>query len=210
MLNIETIMRTSPVIPVIVIDDMADAVPLAKALVAGRLRVLEVTLRTEHGLAAIGAIKAAVPDAIVGAGTVLSAADVRNAKAAGAEFLVSPGNTPSLISAVAAENMLLLPGVSSPSEVMLLLEHGIRHMKFFPAVAAGGVAMLKSIAGPLPQVQFCPTGGINLNNAGDFLALPNVLCIGGSWMLAAADIRNKNWAEIEAQARIASQLSCGG
>jgi len=179
MLNIETIMRTSPVISVIVIDDMADAVPLANALVAGGLPVLEVTLRAEHCLAAIADINAAVPDAIVGAGTVLSADDVRNAKAAGAEFLVSPGNSPSLISAAAADNMLLLSGGSSPSEVMLLLEHVIKHMKFFPAVAAGGVAMLMSIAGPLPQVQFCPTGGINLNNASDFLARPNVLSCGG-------------------------------
>lgn len=204
--KIETIMLTSPVIPVIVIDDIDDAVPLAQALVNGGLKVLEVTLRTELGLEAISLIKQHVSGAIVGAGTVLTPEDVENAVAAGSEFLVSPGCTESLINAALKGSVPLLPGVATPSEAMSLLSKGISHMKFFPAQAAGGIPMLKSISGPLPQLKFCPTGGVNEANAPDFLALPNVLCVGGTWMLDKTLIANKDWAAIERKARAAAQL----
>ena len=206
MSRIEEIMLTSPVIPVIVIDDLADAVPLANALVRGGLKVLEVTLRTEQGLAAITAIKEQVPEAIVGAGTVLTPEDVTASVAAGAEFLVSPGSTAELVDAALATSVPLLPGVATPSEAMALLAKGIEHMKFFPAQAAGGVPMLKSIAGPLPQLKFCPTGGITEGNAAEFLSLPNVLCVGGTWMLNKSLLAAKDWPEIEMQARVAALL----
>lgn len=206
MLSIEEIMTTSPVIPVIVIDHIDDAVPMAQALVTGGLKVLEVTLRTDYGLQAIRDIKRAVPDAIVGAGTVITADDVSKAVAAGAEFLVSPGSTSSLIAAALQQSVPLLPGVATPSEAMALLERGIAYLKFFPAQAAGGIAMLKSIAGPLPQIKFCPTGGINEASARDYLALDNVLCIGGSWMLDKATIAAQEWSVIETKARAATRL----
>lgn len=206
MLTIEQIMTTSPVIPVIVIEDINDAVPLATALVNAGLKVLEVTLRTDCGLEAISLIKQQVPGAIVGAGTVITAEDLSAAVAAGSEFLVSPGSTQALINAALSQAIPLLPGVASPSEAMNLLAQGMGHMKFFPAEAAGGIPMLKSIAGPLPQIKFCPTGGINLANAPDYLALDNVLCIGGTWMLDKALIAAKDWSAIEAKAREAAQL----
>ncbi|ARN75108.1 bifunctional 4-hydroxy-2-oxoglutarate aldolase/2-dehydro-3-deoxy-phosphogluconate aldolase [Oceanicoccus sagamiensis] len=206
MKAIEQIMTSSPVIPVIVIEDINDAVPMAKALVAGGLSVLEVTLRTDCGLQAIANIKQEVAGAIVGAGTVITPQDVDKAVAAGAEFLVSPGSTPTLIDAALNTTIPLLPGVASPSEAMLLLEQGISHMKFFPAQAAGGIPMLKSIAGPLPQIKFCPTGGVSESNAPDFLALPNVLCVGGTWMLDAALVAARDWSAIEEKARNAAQL----
>ena len=205
--TIESIMTRCPVIPVIVIDEPEQAVPLAQALVNGGLSVLEVTLRTAYGLQAIKDIKQALPEAIVGAGTVLSASDVKQAVAAGAEFLVSPGSPAGLITAAKSCDVPMLPGVSTPTEAMMLLEQGFTHMKFFPAQAAGGVPMLKSIAGPLPQIKFCPTGGINPANAGDYLALDNVLCIGGSWMLDVQAIARKDWQQIEELAREAAQLS---
>jgi len=204
--NIEAIMLTSPVIPVIVIDDIDDAVPMAQALVNGGLKVLEVTLRTDFGLEAISRIKQQVSGAIVGAGTVITAEDLEKAVAAGSEFLVSPGCTDSLINAALKGSIPLLPGVATPSEAMSLLSKGISHMKFFPAQAAGGIPMLKSIAGPLPQLKFCPTGGITEANAPDFLALPNVLCVGGTWMLDKKLVANKDWAAIEKIAKAASQL----
>ncbi|WP_373081020.1 bifunctional 4-hydroxy-2-oxoglutarate aldolase/2-dehydro-3-deoxy-phosphogluconate aldolase [Zhongshania sp.] len=207
MRNLDEIMDLCPVIPVIVIDRAEDAVPLASALFNGGLKVLEVTLRTEFGLAAITAIRKALPDAVVGAGTVVTAEDVRNAKAAGAEFLVSPGCTLSLLEAARAEGVPLLPGVNSPSEAMLLLEQGQRHLKFFPAEAAGGVPMLKSIMGPLPQLRFCPTGGINPENAANYLGLANVACVGGTWMLDKAAIAAGDWAEIERLSRLAAALA---
>lgn len=206
MLTIEQIMKTSPVIPVIVIEDINDAVPLATALVNAGLKVLEVTLRTDSGLAAISLIKQQVPGAIVGAGTVITAADLKAAVEAGSEFLVSPGSTQGLIDAALSQSIPLLPGVASPSEAMNLLAQGIEHMKFFPAEAAGGIPMLKSIAGPLPQIKFCPTGGINLASAPDYLALDNVLCIGGTWMLDKTLIAAGDWPAIEAKARQAAQL----
>ena len=206
MHNIEEIMTTNPVIPVIVIADIDTAVPLAQALVNGGLKVLEVTLRTDAALEAITRIKQAVPDAIVGAGTVISEEDLSKAIAAGSEFLVSPGSTSSLIDVALRQSVPLLPGVATPSEAMTLLEKGISHMKFFPAQAAGGIPMLKSIAGPLPQLKFCATGGINEANAPDYLALDNVLCIGGTWMLDGALIEAKDWPAIELKARTAAQL----
>ncbi|MCZ6831708.1 MAG: bifunctional 4-hydroxy-2-oxoglutarate aldolase/2-dehydro-3-deoxy-phosphogluconate aldolase [Gammaproteobacteria bacterium] len=206
MHSIEEIMTTSPVIPVIVIADIDDAVPLAQALVNGGLKVLEVTLRTDAGLAAISKIKQAVPDAIVGAGTVVSGDDLFKAIEAGSEFLVSPGSTASFIDVALRRSVPLLPGVATTSEAMVLLEKGISHMKFFPAQAAGGIPMLKSIAGPLPQVKFCPTGGISEATAPDYLALDNVLCIGGTWMLDKALIDAKDWSAIELKARAAAQL----
>ena len=208
MLTIEQIMTTSPVIPVIVIDDINDAIPLAQALVNGGLKVLEVTLRTQYGLEAISKIKQAVPGAIVGAGTVITTQDLTNAIDAGSEFLVSPGSTALLIDAALQQSIPLLPGIATPSEAMALLERGITHMKFFPAQAAGGIPMLKSILGPLPQIKFCPTGGISVAIAPQYLALDNVLCVGGSWMLDKALIAAKDWSAIEAQAREAAQLSC--
>lgn len=206
MRTIEEIMTACPVIPVIVIDDIEDAVPLARALVAGGLKVLEVTLRTSSGLAAIRQIKQQVPEAIVGAGTVITPEDVENAIAAGSEFLVSPGSDVSLIDAVLKHSVPMLPGIATPSEAMTLLARGFSHMKFFPAQAAGGIPMLKSIAGPLPQIKFCPTGGVNEHIAPDFLALKNVLCVGGTWMLDKSVIAAKDWDTIESQARAAAQL----
>lgn len=203
---IEAIMTRCPVIPVIVIKRPEDAVPLARALVQGGLKVLEVTLRTPCALAAIGEIKSALPEAIVGAGTVVTVEDVDNAVAAGAEFLVSPGSPPALIDACLQRNVPILPGVATPTEAMTLYHRGIVHMKFFPAQAAGGVAMLKSIGGPLPQLKFCPTGGIDPDNAADYLALDNVLCIGGSWMLDSDLIAARDWMGIEQKARRASLL----
>ena len=183
------------------------AVPLATALYRGGLKVLEVTLRTEYGLQAIADIGQALPDAVVGAGTVITPDDVKTARQAGARFLVSPGCTPRLLASAQAEDIALLPGVNTPSEAMLLLEQGLRHLKFFPAEAAGGVAMLKSIAGPLPQLRFCPTGGINTQNAASYLDLPNVACVGGTWMLDKRAIAAGDWDTVERLSREAAGLS---
>lgn len=199
-------MTTSPVIPVIVINEPTDAVPMATALVAGGLKVLEVTLRTQHGLQAITDIRKAVPEAIVGAGTVLSPKDVQDSVNAGAQFLVSPGSTPALVRQAIELETPILPGVATPSEVMHLMSMGINHMKFFPAEASGGIAMLSAMHGPFSNVKFCPTGGINLSNAPTYLQLPNVLCIGGSWMLPKDLLRNKNWQGITELAEQAAQL----
>ena len=206
MLTIEELMTISPVIPVIVIDDIDDAVPLAKALVNAGLKVLEITLRTDCGLAAISKIKNEVPDAIVGAGTVVTVDDLQQSIAAGSQFIVSPGTTAALVDAALEQSIPLLPGVVTPTEAMAMLSKGIRYMKFFPAQAAGGIPMLKSIAGPLPQIKFCPTGGVTADNASDFLALDNVLCVGGTWMLSKQDIAAKNWAAIELKAQAAAAL----
>ena len=206
MQSIESIMTTSSVIPVIRVDNLDHAVPLAKALVKGGLKVLEVTLRTEWGLAAIAEIKEYVPEATVGAGTVIDAQNYANAVAAGAEFVVSPGCTAALAQAAQQYDVPMLPGIATPSEAMTLLEFGLQHLKFFPAQAAGGIPMLKSIAGPLPQLRFCPTGGVNPDNAADFLALENVLCVGGTWMLDQALIEAGDWSSIEARAKQAAAL----
>lgn len=202
--QIESIMTIGPVIPVMVIEHLDDAVPLARALVNGGLKVLEITLRTACALDAITKIKNNVPDAIVGAGTILTPKDLNLAISAGSEFLVSPGYTPSLIEAALSEDVPILPGVATPSEAMQLAEYGISHMKFFPAEAAGGIKMLQSIGSPLPHLKFCPTGGITAQNAQNYLALNNVLCVGGTWMMQKSQIQQKDWHGIELLARQAT------
>ncbi|GGN92142.1 ketohydroxyglutarate aldolase [Streptomyces albiflavescens] len=201
-----SVLDLAPVVPVVVVTDAADAVPLARALVAGGLPAIEVTLRTPVALDAIRAIAAQVPDAVVGAGTVLSPQQVADSVAAGARFLVSPGWTDGLLDAMQASGVSFLPGVSTTSEVVALLERGVREMKFFPAQAAGGTAYLKSLAGPLPQARFCPTGGIGPASAPEYLALPNVGCVGGSWMLPQDAVAGRDWGRIEALAREAAAL----
>ena len=181
MTDIATIMRTAPVIPVIVIDDVAHAVPLAEALVAGGLPVLEVTMRTPAALDAIRAMKA-VPGAIVGAGTVTNPAQLDEALAAGSEFIVSPGLTEPLGKAAIASGVPFLPGIANAGDIMRGLDMGLTHFKFFPAMAAGGLPALKALAAPFGQCRFCPTGGIGLDNATEWLAFDPVLCVGGSWV----------------------------
>ncbi|HTH44827.1 MAG TPA: bifunctional 4-hydroxy-2-oxoglutarate aldolase/2-dehydro-3-deoxy-phosphogluconate aldolase [Oxalicibacterium sp.] len=205
-MSVIDIMKACPVIPVIAIDELAHAVPLARALVAGGIRVLEVTLRTVHGLAAITAISEQVPDAIVGVGTLTLPEEFAAARDAGAVFGVSPGLTPSLIDAAKSSGLPLLPGVMSPSEVMAAREAGFRHLKLFPAVPAGGVGMLNAIAGPLPDMQFCPTGGISQQTAPQFLACKNVVCVGGSWLTPQDLVAAGDWSAITALAKAASQL----
>ncbi|MFD0419453.1 bifunctional 4-hydroxy-2-oxoglutarate aldolase/2-dehydro-3-deoxy-phosphogluconate aldolase [Streptomyces sp. NPDC127108] len=201
-----SVLDLAPVIPVVVIDDPADALPLARALVAGGLPAIEVTLRTPVALDAIRAIADGVPDAVVGAGTIVSAANVTAAADAGARFLVSPGWTPTLLDAMTASGLPFLPGVSTTSEVVALLERGVEEMKFFPAEAAGGTPYLKSLGGPLPQARFCPTGGISAASAPAYLALRNVGCVGGSWMLPADAVTAKDWEKVESLAREAAAL----
>ncbi|MDX3317013.1 bifunctional 4-hydroxy-2-oxoglutarate aldolase/2-dehydro-3-deoxy-phosphogluconate aldolase [Streptomyces sp. ME03-5684b] len=205
-----SVLDLAPVVPVVVVDDLADAVPLARALVAGGLPAIEVTLRTPVALDAIRAIAGEVPDAVVGAGTVVTAEQVGEVVAAGARFLVSPGWTDTLVEAMRGSGVPFLPGVSTASEVVALLERGVREMKFFPAEAAGGTAYLKALAAPLPQARFCPTGGITPASAPEYLALPNVGCVGGSWMLPKDPIAGRDWARVEALAREAAALSAGG
>ena len=195
----------APVVPVLVIDDLADAAALARALVAGGLPALEVTLRTNAALDAIRAM-AEVPGGVVGAGTLLTPADVKAAKAAGARFGVSPGVTEALLDACAEHDLPLLPGAATATEIMALLEKGYTVQKFFPAEQAGGAAYLKSIGAPIPQVRFCPTGGINLKNARDYLALPNILCVGGSWVAPKDAMARGDWAAITALAAEAVRL----
>ncbi|WP_020140031.1 bifunctional 4-hydroxy-2-oxoglutarate aldolase/2-dehydro-3-deoxy-phosphogluconate aldolase [Streptomyces sp. 351MFTsu5.1] len=197
----------APVLPVVVLHDASDAVPLARALVAGGLPAIEVTLRTPVALDAIRAIAGEVPDAVVGAGTVIAPQQVKESVAAGARFLVSPGWTDVLLQAMRESGVPFLPGVSTASEVVALLERGVTEMKFFPAEAAGGTAYLASLAGPLPQARFCPTGGIGAANAPEYLALPNVGCVGGTWMLPADALAARDWDRVERLAREASELS---
>ncbi|MFE7105202.1 bifunctional 4-hydroxy-2-oxoglutarate aldolase/2-dehydro-3-deoxy-phosphogluconate aldolase [Streptomyces sp. NPDC057575] len=201
-----SVLDLAPVVPVVVLEDAADAVPLARALVAGGLPAIEVTLRTAAALDAIGAIAAEVPDAVVGAGTVISVRNVSDTVAAGARFLVSPGWTDRLLDAMKASGVPFLPGVSTTSEVVALLERGVTEMKFFPAEAAGGTAYLKALSAPLPQARFCPTGGISLASAPSYLALPNVGCVGGSWMVPADAVAAKDWARVERLAGEAAAL----
>jgi len=205
-LSVSDVMLLSPVIPVITIDDTAHAVPMAEALVAGGLFALEVTLRTPAGLAAIEAIATAVPDAVVGAGTVTRPDQFAQAKNAGARFAVSPGSTPALLDAAELAAVPYLPGVATASEVMALLERQVTHMKFFPAGAVGGTAALKGWAAPLPEARFCPTGGIGPSNAADYLALPNVLCVGGSWVVPGDAIAGGDWGRLTALAQGAAAL----
>jgi 2-dehydro-3-deoxyphosphogluconate aldolase/(4S)-4-hydroxy-2-oxoglutarate aldolase len=198
-------MRSASVIPVIAIDDPEHAVPLARALVAGGIRVLEVTLRTPHGLGAIRAMSQ-VEGAIVGVGTLTQPGEFAAARDAGALFGVSPGLTPALIEAARTSGLPLLPGVMTPSEVMAAREAGFRELKLFPAVPAGGVGMLSAIAGPLPDVTFCPTGGISPATAPQFLALKNVACVGGSWLTPKETIWAGDWDRITELAREAAAL----
>lgn len=195
-----------PVIPVIVLQREADAVPLARALVDGGVRVLEVTLRTPAALACIAAIARAVPQAVVGAGTVRNAADVRAAQAAGAAFAVSPGYTAEVGAACRAAGLPLLPGVATASEVMGAAADGHRFLKFFPATAAGGLPMLKALAGPFADIAFCPTGGITAESAPQYLALPNVRVVGGSWLTPEDAMAAGDWDRITALARAAAAL----
>ncbi|AWW42667.1 bifunctional 4-hydroxy-2-oxoglutarate aldolase/2-dehydro-3-deoxy-phosphogluconate aldolase [Streptomyces cadmiisoli] len=206
----DSVLDLAPVVPVVVVQDVADAVPLARALVAGGLPAIEVTLRTPAAPEAIRAIADQVPDAVVGAGTVITPAQVTESVAAGARFLVSPGWTDALLEAMRACGLPFLPGVSTTSEVVALLERGVREMKFFPAQAAGGTAYLRSLAGPLPQARFCPTGGIGLGSAPEYLALPNVGCVGGSWMVPPDAVAAGDWGRIEELAREAAGLSADG
>ncbi|MEU0978591.1 bifunctional 4-hydroxy-2-oxoglutarate aldolase/2-dehydro-3-deoxy-phosphogluconate aldolase [Streptomyces griseus] len=199
-----SVLDLAPVVPVVVLHDAADAVPLARALVAGGLPAIEVTLRTPAALDSIRAVAAEVPGAVIGAGTVISPEHVRDTVAAGARFLVSPGWTDALLEAMKASGVPFLPGVSTTSEVVALLERGVREMKFFPAEAAGGTAYLKALSAPLPQARFCPTGGISLASAPSYLALPNVGCVGGSWMVPGDAVAAKDWDRV---ARLAAEAA---
>lgn len=205
-MNIEAILSSAPVVPVVVIDNLEDAAPLARALYNGGLRALEITLRTPVAAEAVKLMKQAVPEAYVGTGTVVDKASFEASVAAGADFMVSPGVTDELIELAKSTDIPFLPGAATPSEVMRLASHGFKFLKFFPAEAAGGVPMLKSIGGPLPQVTFCPTGGISLETAPKYLSLSNVICVGGTWMLDKQLIANKDWQAIEALAKQASQI----
>jgi 2-dehydro-3-deoxyphosphogluconate aldolase/(4S)-4-hydroxy-2-oxoglutarate aldolase len=206
-LTIKEIMTISPIVPVMVINNVEHAVPLAKALVKGGLKVLEITLRTPAALESIRRIKAEVPDAIVGAGTIINIETLNQAIEAGAQFIVSPGTTDKLIDAALATGVPLLPGIANPSDAMRLLEKGITAMKFFPAEAAGGIPMLKSIGAPIPQITFCPTGGVSQKNVKAYYDLPNVACVGGSWMCAANLVDAENWDEITRLSAEAIQLA---
>ena len=202
-MTIDAIMQMAPVIPVLVIDDVGHAEPLARALVAGGLPILEVTLRTPAALDAIRAMKQ-VPGAVVGAGTVLNAKDLERAVDAGSEFIVAPGLTNPLAEAAIASGIPFLPGVANAGDIMRGLDHGLDRFKFFPAEAAGGIAALKALAGPFQAVRFCPTGGIRQDNAADWLAHPSVLCVGGSWLVKPGEV---DWRAITARAREAAALT---
>jgi 2-dehydro-3-deoxyphosphogluconate aldolase/(4S)-4-hydroxy-2-oxoglutarate aldolase len=195
-----------PVIPVLKIGDVAHAVPLARALVAGGLPAIEITLRTPAALDAIRAVAKEVPEAVVGAGTILSGEDFVKAADAGSRFIVSPGSTPQLLETAEKSDVPLLPGATTPSEIMVLQARGYEILKFFPAEQSGGLPFLKALASPLAAIRFCPTGGISLKNAPNYLAQPNIVCVGGSWVAPDADIEAGNWQRIEELAREASQL----
>ncbi|HSW14022.1 MAG TPA: bifunctional 4-hydroxy-2-oxoglutarate aldolase/2-dehydro-3-deoxy-phosphogluconate aldolase [Solimonas sp.] len=203
-MNIKDILRRGPVMPVVVIDDAGHALPLARALLAGGIRAMEITLRTPAALAAISAIAAAVPEMAVGAGTLLSAQDVHAARDAGACFGVSPGLRPAVLSA--AGDWPYLPGVMTPSEVMLAIESGHDTLKFFPAGSAGGASMVRAFGGPFSSVLFCPTGGITPLSAQAYLSLPNVACVGGSWLTPREHLQSGNWTEITRLAQQAATL----
>jgi 2-dehydro-3-deoxyphosphogluconate aldolase/(4S)-4-hydroxy-2-oxoglutarate aldolase len=195
-----------PVVPVVVVDDAAHAVPLARALVAGGLPVIELTLRTPAALDAIRAIADEVPEILLGAGTVVTPGQAKEALDAGAQFLVSPGSTPALLGAMADTGLPFLPGTATVSEVLAVLEAGFSELKFFPAEASGGAAFLKSVGAPVPAARFCPTGGITAASAASYLALPNVGCVGGSWLTPADALAAGDWARVERLAREAAAL----
>lgn len=198
------VMQDAPVIPVIVLHKVEHAVPLARALVAGGVRMLEVTLRTPQALACMEAIARDVPEAVLGAGTVRSVGEAHAAARAGARFIVSPGYTARVGQACRDLNLPMLPGVATGSEIMMALEDGLSHLKFFPAMQAGGTAMLKAWSGPFSEVKFCPTGGVTLQNAKEFLSLPNVVCVGGSWLVPGDALEQGDWARIT---RLASETA---
>jgi len=206
-MQVKEILEAGPVMPVIVIDDVAQAVPLAKALVAGGIRVLEVTFRTAAAEASIAAIAEAVPEAIVGAGTLTSPDDFARAARAGAKFGVSPGATAAMLAAGKACGFPFLPGVMTPSDVLEAMAFGYEACKLFPAAQAGGLGMLKAMGGPFPNMLFCPTGGISLSTAPEFLALPNVACVGGSWLAPKDKLIAGDWAGITALAAEAAALA---
>ena len=194
------IMSLAPVIPVLTIEKLADAEPLARALVAGGLKVLEITLRTDAALEAIGRIAQAIPEAVVGAGTLTTEDDFDRVVRAGAEFAISPGAPPDLLAAGRGARIPFLPGVATATELMTAVAQGYDHLKFFPAEVAGGIPALKALAGPFADVRFCPTGGIGADNAQDYLRLPNVMCVGGSWVAPKDAVLNGDWSRITALA----------
>jgi 2-dehydro-3-deoxyphosphogluconate aldolase/(4S)-4-hydroxy-2-oxoglutarate aldolase len=200
--RLDALLTLGRVIPVITIQRVADAVPLAEALVGGGIRLLEITLRTEAGLAGAEAIIRAVPDAVVGIGTILTPADLARAVAVGARFALSPGATPALLEAAAAAEIPFMPGIATASELMAAMAHGFDTVKFFPASTAGGIAGLRALAGPFPQARFCPTGGISEANMAEWLAQPNVVAVGGSWLMPAAEVAAGDWAALRARATI--------
>ncbi|MFB9315540.1 bifunctional 4-hydroxy-2-oxoglutarate aldolase/2-dehydro-3-deoxy-phosphogluconate aldolase [Nocardioides plantarum] len=202
----ESLLDAVPVMPVVVVHDLADAVPIARALVAGGLPAIELTLRTPVALDAIAAIAAEVPEILVGAGTIVTPGQAKQAQDAGAQFLVSPGATPSLLAAMTDTGLRFLPGTATVSEVLAVLELGVTEMKFFPAEASGGAPFLSSIASPVPAARFCPTGGITATSAPRYLALPNVGCVGGSWLTPSDLVAAGDWAGIESLAREAAAL----
>ncbi|GAA0819045.1 bifunctional 4-hydroxy-2-oxoglutarate aldolase/2-dehydro-3-deoxy-phosphogluconate aldolase [Colwellia asteriadis] len=185
-----------PIVPVLVINKVEDALPIAEALLAADVKVLEVTLRTPAALDVISIIAKELPEAIIGSGTVTNRQQLQQSYDAGAKFAISPGLTKDLLQAGNESNIALIPGISSISELMDGADYGYDHLKFFPAEASGGVKAIQSIGGPFPDIRFCPTGGINLNNVRDYLALPNVVCCGGSWLVSNEIVNNKNWSEI--------------
>lgn len=209
--QISELMKKAPVIPVLQVEDAEHAVPMAKALVAGGLPVLEVTLRTGAALTAVEAMARSVPDAVVGVGTVTRAGQFDEALAAGAQFVVSPGTSDALLDAAERTGLPFLPGVVSPSEILMALEAGLDHLKFFPAEAYGGVTTLKAFQGPFPNVRFCPTGGVKPENYLDYLALKNVLCVGGTWLTPESALRQGDWARItEMAARVSGIRAAAG
>jgi 2-dehydro-3-deoxyphosphogluconate aldolase/(4S)-4-hydroxy-2-oxoglutarate aldolase len=206
MVDNSHLLQVSPVIPVVTIEDPADAVPVAQALLDGGVRIIELTLRTDRALESLARISQEVPDILTGAGTVLTPAQADAAVEAGAQFLVSPGTTTALLQHLLILPAPVLPGVATVSEALCVLEHGITNMKFFPAAQAGGPAYLKAISAPVPQIRFCPTGGITTSTAPDYLDLPNVSCIGGSWLTPQSAIQDQNWQHITDLARNTTTL----
>ncbi|MHB2263901.1 2-dehydro-3-deoxy-phosphogluconate aldolase [Aliihoeflea sp. PC F10.4] len=204
--RLTSLIGTQPVIPVIRIDDLATAVPMARALVAGGLPAIEITLRTPHALDAIRQVAAEVAGAIVGAGTILDAAQFEAAEKAGAQFIVSPGTTQELIDAARSSAVPFLPGATTASEIMAMREEGYGFLKFFPAEQSGGAPFLKAISAPIPDVSFCPTGGISPANVRSYLSLPNIVCVGGSWVVPGAAVKAGDWAEVERLSREAAGL----
>jgi 2-dehydro-3-deoxyphosphogluconate aldolase / (4S)-4-hydroxy-2-oxoglutarate aldolase len=205
-MKIREVLALAPVIPVLTVEKLAHAAPLAEALYAGGLKVLEITLRTQVALQVIEAMRAAVPEAVIGAGTLVRPQDFARAADVGAQFAVTPGLTPQLAEAAATVDYPLLPGIITPSEILQALHFGFDTLKFFPAQPAGGIPMLQAFAGPFANVAFCPTGGISRESAPAFLKLPNVLCVGGSWIAPRALVEKGDWAGIEALARDAAAL----